>query len=338
MLSPIKPSENQPSPPQKESKPSLTIYAHQIAVQTSEVRSLLSNSLSHIAEDRNELHQVLRDTKDMAIKHSTANQHFEEQLRQLDEIVTKQQSTLSFLARTLTNMESNNMGLQDNIRSLADKLDNQNTLIQRLVEGQRETTGSVSSLQQMLETKIIPRGYLEMPEPMEDQKATSKPHASLDTIPTLPALTGQPPVLSDTESSLSIVIDTPAPANKPTKRPLTPKKPQVTKPAQSAKPQVGTQKKLRSFKRQRSLSPLLVVEATPDEFGMPNLNTYPQTETPSAGNQHQLRQQKSPIIPSAREIDMSQVKRVRKITTRRRILAGPATQEAWEQDQGYSPA
>lgn len=85
MLSPFRASQAAyQSQVSKESKPSLTIYAHQISLQTSEIRSLLSSSITNIAEDRGELRMAIKETRDILKGHDAANTNLNKVVKKLE--------------------------------------------------------------------------------------------------------------------------------------------------------------------------------------------------------------------------------------------------------------
>ncbi|KAF3902099.1 hypothetical protein ABW21_db0202467 [Orbilia brochopaga] len=168
-------------------------------------------------------------------------------------------------------------------------------------------------------------------------KQLQEQHGSLETVPTLPAPTGEPPVLSDsedTERSISVVAETPAPANKPTKQPKKAKKKKPSKQGQAA-PKVAENKGTRLPKRHRSISLGPAIEPTPDEvLGKPGNNQRDLDSQASAddkkaesGGAADVKGQEVPTLEQEAAGHASPKKLAKK-----RILAGPATQEAWELD------
>ncbi|KAF3911252.1 hypothetical protein AA313_de0200563 [Arthrobotrys entomopaga] len=361
MLSPRpEQAENKPTSPPRELNPSLTIYAHKISSQISDVRSLLSSSLSHIAEDRETLHKTIEDTRSLISSHETHNKRFEDIAENLNGIVSKQQTHLSFLSQTLTNLEATQSNLQDDISTLSTKITEQNDILQSLTTEIKTATDKISNFQTQLPTQqfhdisqfanpnvnISDGGHIRSFLP---ELQMGKGYASLDTIPPLPVATGEAPVLGDTTDTESddevMVSDTPAPANKPIKiqaidtdantsnnivdgkgeQDINREKPKSgavkKKKRKSASSDYGesqSQRVLRRSRRQRSLSLSLgaIVEDTPDAYDVVEIVE----DTPVGA------------AAASKERPVTPVQQVAK----KRILAGPATQEAWEHDSSTS--
>ncbi|KAK6524054.1 hypothetical protein TWF694_005719 [Orbilia ellipsospora] len=351
--------ENKPTSPSRESAPSLTIYAHKISSQISDVRSLLSSSTSHIAEDREKLHKTIEDTKCLIVSHEAHNKRFEDSVENMNRIVTEQQNYLSFLSQTLINLETAQSLLQDNISTLSTRIAEQNYLLQSLTSNVKTATDKISHFQTQLDTQQFhDTSHTVHPDPnISNGRPTrsflpglqiERGYASLDTIPPLPVATGEVPVLEDTTESESdngvMVSDTPAPANKPIKiqdigkdadtrnkncngkgeQNIPTKKSKSTNTKKKRKwadsDHGGSQRVLRrSRRRKRSLSLSLgaFIEGTPNAYDVTDVVKDTPVGAVVGGGA------KGPVTP------VQQVER-------KRILAGPATQEAWENDSSES--
>ncbi|KAJ6260726.1 hypothetical protein Dda_4955 [Drechslerella dactyloides] len=340
MLSSLNAPESDREPVVNESKPSLTVYAHKIATQTTEVRSLLSSSLAHIAEDRNQLRKVLQDTKSLINGHEDVNKEFGNVVTRLDSLVAKQQATISQLTQTITSVEAAHIALEDNMSALSIRLSSQNRLIQTFAEEQKESAAALSMIHEKLDNVIS-----EMTKPRLVSKLQfNHPDASLETVPTLPAPTGQPPVLSDsenTESSVSVIVETPAPANKPAKKPGTAKKEGSSDGSKPARKKVLKKASLNKAKpipkpaRHRSISLGPAIEPTPDEIlNNPYINER-DLDGQASADAKKSGAEASEGIPASKcpAVSKEVTEQVTlKKQTKKRILAGPATQEAWEMD------
>ncbi|KAF3934800.1 hypothetical protein ABW20_dc0109849 [Dactylellina cionopaga] len=331
MLSPIRELENKPTSPPRESKPSLTIYAHKIATQTSEIRSLLTSSLAHISEDHDTLRQTLQDTRSLISSHDVSSKQFEGVVGKLDGIVTKQQDTLSLLAQTLNNMETDHSLIQEELGAITVKLNVQNARLEKALNGMDEMAESIKNI----DSKIC--------EFQNESTSIPKPefqhqHISLDTVPTLLVQTGQAPVLSDTEvthsSDISIVADTPAPANKPIKKPPKISLDKIKQVDKRKKSLSSTQRALRRSKRHRSISLGLAIEATPDEREKTHVGKGKDTYS----NVDYMKVKAEEVSEGPRDLPKPKTNSSQKAADgskeqpKKRILAGPATQEAWELD------
>ncbi|EPS45778.1 hypothetical protein H072_236 [Dactylellina haptotyla CBS 200.50] len=371
MLSSLKEAESLPAPPPPEFKPSLTVYAHKIATQITEVRSLLTSSLAHIAEDRGALHKTIEDTRSLINGHELNNTKFGNITAAIGGTVNELKPAISSLEQSLASGDTNRTLLHDEIAALTNKMDTQDTLLRELVgdlkdmaEAQKDTLlvlGSILKQQQRLQNP---------PQPIAQPSETQNLPVAEDPLPP-PAAADQEPVLSDieTENSIDVVNDTPTTAKKPGKAIGKPNQTQ-SEPSQSQKPPAPVNKGrvLRSAKRQRSISLGLVVEATPSQTSV-----QPSTRNPPRNQQLEPSVSESMIVEFSPDdmsvqsaqntqvgsIDEDEIKSeensergftffspvnepaIREPVTpeprsKKRILAGPATQEAWERDSSAS--
>ncbi|KAK6359949.1 hypothetical protein TWF696_001073 [Orbilia brochopaga] len=322
MLSTLHGAENDPEPIEG-SKPSLTVYAHKIATQTNEVRSLLSSTLDQMTGKWDELRTIFQETETAFAGQKAANHEINDLIARMDSAVEKQQAMISELMQMVTSMEERQAWLTENMATLSLNMKHQTTMLEALSKDReakpwKAPEEALAGLHKFLEH--------------------SEKQLSLETVPTLPAPTGQPPILSDsddTERSVSVVAETPAPANKPTKKPKTAKKGKPSEQGQAAPNAAGNKAPLRKAKRHRSISLGPAIEPTPDEvLNKPSNNERDLDSQASADGKKQgvkdsaenKDQEHSTVGKEAPEETNS------KKQTKKRILAGPATQEAWEMD------
>ncbi|EWC48075.1 hypothetical protein DRE_02654 [Drechslerella stenobrocha 248] len=344
MPSPALVVQRDAGPNANDSRPTLTIYAHQIANQASQTGSLLSSSLEKIAIEYDKLHKILQDTKSRIDGHDKVNNDFGGVLSKIDTLVTKQQATVLSLSETVEAIEEAHSTVEQTMCNLSTKIDIQSSMLERLVEHQRDYAESLAAFQLKLDAALEKnprRSRLVSKLDFNQEQAD----VSLETVPTLPALTGQLPILLDTqstESSLGMVAETPAPVKKPTRKLEALKETQssnrvrVVRKTNINKAARQNTEGLRRSKRHRGPGLTLAAEPTPDEVFYGQSKDNSDTDSQALDNPKRQRTvgdsnyAKEQEVPSA--ADNSVDAPASKQQDNKRVLAGPATQEAWETD------
>ncbi|KAF3229000.1 hypothetical protein TWF191_002109 [Orbilia oligospora] len=312
----------------KESKPSLTVLGHKLSEQISDHNKGLTTSMKGILESRNAISDIIKDVKYLVNTQLTTN-------------TTHSELILTGLAE-LKNLHED-MSLR-NAFYLA-KANASIEFSEELIQDRRDTTESTIEMSKKLDRVL---------EEFENMKTTNKSYKlgrsrklKKNSRATLPESDGgEQSVLATTETT-NDTDDTggysPEPAKKKARKTTQKKKTQRTGPSQATRSRSGTKSlpithqkpTTRRSRRQRSISLGATIDSDPG-LNTPNKQaSFVVEETPEQSEPDAFQEQQSERIPetiASSSKPEPEPKTPPQKPMRKRMLAGPATQEAWEMD------
>ncbi|KAF3168101.1 hypothetical protein TWF225_011853 [Orbilia oligospora] len=329
----------------KESKPSLTVLGHKLSEQISDHNKGLTTSMKGILESRNAISDIIKDVKSLVNTQHESWKQLLEVTEKIQKAVTTNTAHSELILTGLAELKNLHEDMSIRNAFYTAKANASIKFSEELVQDQRDTTESTiemnKKLDRVLEEFEIMKTKNKSYKPGRSRKLKKKPRATL-----LEPDGGEQSVLSTTE----ITIDTDdtgeyslEPAKKKARKTTQRKKIQRTGPSQAtrsrsgAKSLPGTQQKptTRRSRRQRSISLGATIDSDP-RFNTPNQPaSFVVEETPEQSEPDAFQEQQSERIPetvASSSKPEPEPKTPPQKPMRKRMLAGPATQEAWEMD------
>ncbi|KAF3319628.1 hypothetical protein TWF173_000241 [Orbilia oligospora] len=327
----------------KESKPSLTVLGHKLSEQISDHNKGLTTSMQGILESRHAISDIIKDVRYLVNTQHESGKQLLEVTEKIQKAVTTNTAHSELILTGLAELKDlhANMGIRNTFY-----LAKANALVkfnEELIQDRRDTTESTIEMSKKLDRvlkefenmKTTNKAY----KPGRSRKLKKKPRA---TLPEPDG--GEQSVLSTTEAT-NDTDDTgeysPEPAKKKAKKATQKKKPQRTGPSQATRSRSGTKSlpstqqnpTTRRSRRQRSISLGATIDSDPRVNTPDKLASFVVEETPEQSEPDAFQEQQSERIPETiASSSKPDPKTPPQKPMRKRMLAGPATQEAWEMD------
>ncbi|RVD81339.1 uncharacterized protein DFL_009205 [Arthrobotrys flagrans] len=327
----------------KESKPSLTILGHKLSEQVRDHIRGLSASMAGILESRNALSDIIKDVRGLVNSQHDNGKELVNVTERIQKAVTTHIAHSALILTTLEELKVLNINMETRLELYHAKVDAAVNLSNQALQDRRDMKQTTIEMNNKLDQVL---------EEFEKMKTTSKPRRTksrklakpMGTIPSKPD-DEEETVLSTAETtndSNHTDEDTPQP---PKKKPRKTQKKQVQKtgPSQATRSKSSSGTKslpsaqrvpiTRRSKRQRSISLGATVESKPGLLETANKPSCIVEETPGQGEPDALVEQQSGRIPeTVVNSSKPEPKTAPQKQAKKRMLAGPATQEAWEMD------
>ncbi|KAK6517444.1 hypothetical protein TWF281_004101 [Arthrobotrys megalospora] len=336
------PDENRPDVDAdltKESKPSLTIMAHKLSKQVADYTKRATVSMKGIQESREELSTINQDLKSLIDSQVSSGKQLAVVVNRIENTLTKQEDHASKILESIEAVHKS----QEEVQAGVDKMNKwvreyvglHDLLGQNTMRDQKNTAKGIAELNEKLDRVLLEFESERSPvrkQRLRKSKSRKKSTPPDDAVPKSPLLS----TTETTNDSEDGDEDTPAPAKKKSKKSKK-QQTQKTGPSQATRSKGGTNPlpstqqapMTRRSKRQRSISLGTVIEPGPKAA---DGNVYIVEETPEQIEANLFTDQQSERVPETLPSQRAPEPKTPKRPPKKRVLAGPATQEAWEMD------
>ncbi|KAK6351882.1 hypothetical protein TWF718_005027 [Orbilia javanica] len=336
----------------RESKPSLTILGHKLSEQVKDYHRGLSASMAGISESRAALVKLTDDIKALIDSQYESGREIGGVVENVQKAATTHLAHSALILAVINEVKVKNIELTAMMETCNDKIEASLRLSEQALQDRRDLTKAIVEM-----NKTLDRTLKELERTKDKGKKARRANQRKGKTGALEKEMGRMDISSDGEENVvdgsptestdgdngTTDEDTPNPPRKEVKRPQK-KQFRKTGPSQTTRPKSvtttipSTQEVHipKRSKRQRSISlgapvdesPSYVVEETPEEN---------EPDAFSDVNRHSQRVPETVVGSNNKpgfEVEAGRPKTPpqKKDRNRKRMLAGPATQEAWEMD------